>query len=366
MCETPASGNSVGKGEIITTVRCRGARPCASSDTNAWMMKNILIFSFSFIGDAVLSTVVIQPLKKRFPEAKLTFLVGPNAKGVLAGDIQIDDVWEYDNHGKHAGLAGKYRLIKALRPKKIDLVIDLRDSIWSRLLGIKRWGIALRGRELHAVTRYLDVLERHGVDTDGALPKLTFSEIEEKEVDDFLRRHKIDLNFPLIGIHPGGNWLYKLWDAENFAQLGSILMGDIQAQILLFAGPNEFELQEKVARMMKERPILVKECDLRRVAALISRCNFYIGNDTGPMHIATAVGTPVVAIFGSTDYRRSGPYGSQNTIVRSNTDLGCNPCHPGREPGGCGMESCQAMKLVTVEQVREAVENSILMRERAS
>jgi len=319
------------------------------------MIENILIFSFSFIGDAVLSTAVIQPLKKRFPEAKLTFLVGPNAKSVLAGDIQIDDVLEYDNHGKHAGLTGKYKLIKPLRQKKFDLVIDLRDSIWSRFLGIKRWGIALRGRELHAVTRYLDILERHGVNTNDALPRLTFSKIEGKEADDFLGYHKIDPNFPLIGIHPGGNWIYKLWDAENFAQLGDILMGDIQAQILLFAGPNEFELQDKVALMMKKRPILVRECGLRQVAALISRCNFYIGNDTGPMHIATAVETPVVAIFGPTDYRRSAPYGSQHMVVRSNTDLGCNPCHPGRNPGGCGMGICKAMKLVTVEQVLEAV-----------
>lgn len=320
------------------------------------MIRNILIFSFSFIGDAVLSTVVIQPLKKRFPDARLTFLVGPNAKRILAGDMQIDDVLEYDNRGKHVGLIGKYKLIKSLRQRNCDLVIDLRDSIWSRFIGIKRWGIALRNRELHAVTRYLDVLERHGVDTSGALPKLTFSEIEESKADDFLRYHNIDPNFPLIGIHPGGNWIYKLWDAENFARFGSSLKDDFQAQILLFSGPNEFELQEKVALMMKENPILVREFGLRQVAALISRCNLYIGNDTGPMHIAAAVGTPVVAIFGSTDYRRSGPYGSQNTIVRSNTDLGCNPCHPGRDSGGCGVGSCQAMKLVTVEQVREAIE----------
>jgi len=320
------------------------------------MIRNILIFSFSFIGDAVLSTVVIQPLKKRFPEASLTFLVGPNAKGVLAGDMQICDVLEYDNRGKHAGITGKYKLIKSLRQQKFDLVVDLRDSIWSRFISSEHWGMALRGRGLHAVTRYLDVLERHGVDTSGALPKLTFSEIEEKKADDFLKNHEIEPNLPLIGIHPGGNWVYKLWDAENFARIGNILKDDFQAQILLFVGPNEFGLRSKVALMMKERMVFVRE-DLRQVAALIRRCNLYIGNDTGPMHIATAVGTPVVAIFGSTDYRRSGPYGSQNAVVRSNIDLGCNPCHPGRNPGGCGVGNCKAMKLVTVEHVRKAIEN---------
>ena len=120
--------------------------------------------------------------------------------------------------------------------------------------------------------------------------------------------------------------------------------------------PTKRELQMQIAKMMDNPPLLVTTENLRRLAALISTCDVYIGNDTGPMHIATAVDTPVVALFGSTDHIRSGPYGDQHTVIQSGIDLGCNPCHPGRQPGGCGAGSCEVIAGITVEQVLEAVE----------
>ena len=320
----------------------------------------ILIFSFSFIGDAVLSTAVIQPLNRRFPEAHLTFLVGSRAQGVLRGDLQIDAVLIYENRGIHSGILGKHRLIKLLRQEKFDLVIDLRDSFWSRLVGARRWGVA-RGSNLHAVTRYLDTLNGHGVEISAealgfaAEPTLTLSKPERNVANNFLKGHGVVPNELIIGIHPGGNWIYKLWPSENFAEIGDILISDFHAQILLFAGPDEQAFQGKVAAMMKYQPIIVNEPSLRRVAALINRCHLYLGNDTGTTHIAAAVGTPVVAIFGSTNHIRSGPYGTQHQIVHSDVDLGCNPCHPGKNPGGCQKDRCQVMESITVEQVLTAI-----------
>ena len=107
-------------------------------------------------------------------------------------------------------------------------------------------------------------------------------------------------------------------------------------------------------------PILVKTENLRHLAALISACDVYIGNDTGPMHIAAAVDTPVVALFGSTNHIRSGPYGEKHTVVQSGMELGCNPCHPSRHPGGCGAGSCEVIAGITVEQVLSAVEHLFL------
>jgi len=93
---------------------------------------------------------------------------------------------------------------------------------------------------------------------------------------------------------------------------------------------------------------------LRELAALIQRCALYVGNDTGPMHIAAAVGTRVVAIFGSTDARRSGPYGSKHVVISK--AIGCNPCHPGPRPGGCKLGKCLAMEAVSIGQVSQMVE----------
>lgn len=325
------------------------------------MPKKILVFSFSFIGDAVLSTSVIQPLRRHFPDAHITFLVGPRAFDLLTTDPNIDATLVYDNRGEHAGWKGRLRLIKTLRLGKFDLVINLRDSLIARCIGAEHWGLARGDSNRHAVTRYLEVLQRQGVDTTDAHPFLGLTERERTAAHHFLQETGIESERLLIGIHPGGNWKYKLWDGKNYTNLASILSEKHNATILLFAGPNERDLQTRIAEMMDVPPILVKTDDLRHLAALISACNVYIGNDTGPMHVAAAVGTPVVALFGSTNHIRSGPYGNEHTVVQSGINLGCNPCHPGRHPGGCGAGSCAVIAGIRTEQVLDVVERYIFV-----
>ena len=319
------------------------------------MLKKILVFSFSFIGDAVLSTSVIQPLRSHFPEAHITFLVGPRAFDLLATDPNIDATLIYDNQEEHAGWKGRLRLIKTLRLEKFDLVVNLRDSLMARCIGTKHWGIRHTDSNRHAVTRYLEVLQGQGVDTTHAHPHLQLTQAERTAAHHFLPKTDLKSKRLLIGIHPGGNWEYKLWDGKNYADVASILAKKRNATILLFGGPNERHLQTRVAEMMDVPPILVQTDDLRHLAALISVCDVYIGNDTGPMHIAAAVGTPVVALFGSTNPIRSGPYGDTHTVIQSGINLGCNPCHPGRHPGACGAGSCAVIAGITVEQVLQAV-----------
>ena len=318
-------------------------------------MNNILVFSFSFIGDAVLSTAVIQPLRRHFRDAHITFLVGPRAFDLLATDPNIDATLVYDNRGKHAGWKGRLRLIKTLRLGKFDLVINLRDSLMARCIGAEHWGLTRGDSNRHAVIRYLEVLQRKGVDTTHAHPRLALTETERTAAHDFLVEAGLTSERLLIGVHPGGNWEYKLWNGRNYAEVASILAEKLNATILLFAGPNERHLQTQVAEMMETPPISVHTDDLRHLAALISACDVYIGNDTGPMHIAAAVGTRVIALFGSTNHIRSGPYGDTHTIIQSRINLGCNPCHPGRHPGGCGAGSCEVIAGITVEQLLEAV-----------
>ena len=326
----------------------------------------ILIFSFTFIGDAVLSTAVIQPLRRHFSDAHITFLVGPRAAALFTAEPQIDAVHIYDNRGEHAGWRGRLRLIKTLRREKFDIVVNLRDSLVARCIGAKHWRMGHSSGNRHAVTRYLEVLQRHGVDITDAHPHLQLTETERTEASHFFvgetSRSRCNTvgetssSQYRIGIHPGGNWIYKLWDAQKYAQLATILSEKFGAAILLFAGPDERELQAQVADMMHPSPILVKTKNLRELTALIAECDVYIGNDTGPMHIAAAVNTPVVALFGSTNPHRSGPYGEKHTVVQSGLQLGCNPCHPGRHPGGCGAGSCAVIDGIRVAQVVEAVE----------
>ena len=319
-------------------------------------MKKILVFSFSFIGDAVLSTAVIQPLRKHFPNSHITFLVGPLAFDLLGNDPQLDAILAYDNRGEHSGLKGRMQLIKTLRREKFDLVVNLRDSFIARCIGAEHWSLVRGDRNRHAVTRYLEVLSSHGVGTTDAHPHLQLTEAAHATASRFLAKAGLTSERLLIGIHPGGNWEYKLWRAEKYAQLATALRKRQNASILLFAGPNERKLQSQVAGMMDTPPILVETDNLREVTALIAACDIYIGNDTGPMHIAAAVGTPVVALFGSTNHIRSGPYGDEHKVVQSGIDLGCNPCHPGRNPGGCSAGSCAVIDGITVDQVLEVID----------
>ncbi|RKU29143.1 hypothetical protein C6497_07070 [Candidatus Poribacteria bacterium] len=318
-------------------------------------MKKILVFSFSFIGDAVLSTTVIHPLRQHFPNSHITFLVGPHAVNLFANDPQLDTTFVYDNRGEHQGFYGRLKLIKSLRSQKFDLVVNLRDSFIARCIGAEHWGLVRGDRNRHAVTRYLDVLTNYGVDIRNAHPQVQLTDAELTEAQRLLTGAEINSENLIIAVHPGGNWQYKLWRAKKYAALADLLTEKYDATILLFAGPNERKLQSEVADMMNSQPIIIDTDNLREVAALIASCNIYIGNDTGPMHIASAVGTRVIALFGSTNHIRSGPYGDQHTVVQSGLDLGCNPCHPGRHPGGCGVGSCAVIDGITVEQVVESI-----------
>ena len=319
-------------------------------------MKKILVFSFSFIGDAVLSTAVIEPLRKHFGDSHITFLVGTRAFNLFATEPNIDATVVYDNRGKHAGWKGRLRLIETLRFHKYDIVVNLRDSLTARCIGAEHWSMPRGDSNRHAVTRYLEGLQRRGVDTTDARPHLKLTKDERTAARQFIVEAGQTSERLLVGIHPGGNWEYKLWEAKNYAQVASTLAKRLDAAILLFAGPDERELQMQVAKMMDDPPLLVTTGNLRHLAAVISACDVYIGNDTGPMHIAAAVDTPVVALFGSTDHHRSGPYGDRHTVLQSGINLGCNPCHPGRNPGGCGAGSCEVIAGITVDQVMEAVE----------
>jgi len=277
--------------------------------------KKILIFSFSRIGDVVLSTAVISPLREHFPDSEISILTGKGSSDMLWGDPRISEIITYDNKGLHKGFSGRIRLIKELRARKFGLIIDLRDSFWSRLIGGAHWGanplLKLNPEygKMHAVDRYLDILRVNGLKVVHSAPEIPISIFEKEQAREFLLRKNVKKDDVVIGIHPGGSWQYKLWPLKKFAALGDMMVQKYNARLLVFAGPDETYLQLKMSELMKSSPIIIKGVSLRELAAIIQKCRIYIGNDTGPMHIAAAVGARVVSIFGSTDARRSDPMG---------------------------------------------------------
>ena len=315
--------------------------------------------SFSRIGDATLSTCVIEPLRRRFRDARITFVVGEIAAGLI--EPEVDAVFPYDRRS-YGGLRGKLRLVRALRSGRYDLVVDLRDTAYARLLGAPCLSVRDRGRR-HAVERYLDVLSRSGIATDGGRPRLHIRDDERASANEWLRAYGIDTTKgPIVGLHPGGDWVYKLWGEHRFAAVGDAVVETHGARILVFAGPGESGLGEATQRAMSSPCVSVDVSSLRQIAALIEACDVYIGNDTGPLHMADAVGTPSVALFEPTDDIRSGPYGDRHRVIRSGLDFGCNPCHPGRRPGGCGRGFCEPLHAIDPGVVAEAAASMLTKR----
>ncbi|MBM3213619.1 glycosyltransferase family 9 protein [Candidatus Poribacteria bacterium] len=310
---------------------------------------NILVLGFTNIGDAVLSTCVVEPLRAHSPEARLTFLAGERAAPILDGEPGIGTVYRY-SPSVHRGVRGRWLLVRELRARRFDLVVDLRDAPYSRLLGARRIGLREYGR-VHAVDRYLGALRAAGITTDQARPALTPTALECDASRAWLRQSGIRSDRPTVGIHPGGNWAYKLWLPDRFAAVADGLSADFEAQTLVFAGPGEKAMASECAEACRHPATAVGDVSLRMLAALIQACDLYVGNDTGPMHIADAVGTRVVALFEPTDDVRSGPYGREHSVIRSDMDLGCNPCHPGKTPGGCGKGFCEPLHSITSDRV---------------
>ncbi|MAF13018.1 hypothetical protein CMK11_21410 [Candidatus Poribacteria bacterium] len=307
-------------------------------------MTDILVMSFSHIGDAVLSTCVVEPLRTQYAAACITYLVGSTPAPLLDGEPGIDTVLPYSRE-RHGGIAGRARLVRELRRRRFDIVVDLKDALYSRLLGARRVGLRGRGR-VHAVNRYLRAVGAAGADVAHARPTLTPSAHEARAAAGWLADHGL----PSVTMHLGGGWDYKLWPPERFAQVADALAREHDRGVVVIAGPDdEVRVGAFVEAAAAPHPV-AQSVSLREMAALIAACDLHVGNDTGPMHIADAVGTPVVALFEPTDDVRSGPYGREHTVIRSGMDLGCNPCHPGRA-GACRAGRCEPLLAIDVAQV---------------
>ena len=177
----------------------------------------------------------------------------------------------------------------------------------------------------------------------------------------FLREHGISNKALLIGVQAGTSpsQRWKQWHLDRYAELCDRIVGNYSAKIVLLGSYNEERLINYVKERMKSEPITTAgKTTVKQAVAIIERCKLFICNDSGLMHISAAVGTPVIAIYGPTDYHRTAPYGDGHIIIRK--DLPCSPCF--RLEGVEKVESCKhrkCLELITVEEVIEAVEKRI-------
>jgi lipopolysaccharide heptosyltransferase I len=352
---------------------------------------NILIVKTSAIGDVTHTLPALNALRKRYPSAKITWLVEEAAADLVKGHSALDRVlvskrkrWAAEMCGGLTGFIGAGReiwaFIRALRDTRYDLLFDfqglLKSAIWVRLARAERKIGFGRGMEhaecsyiflnerippvamdTHALRRELALLSAVGIETDEIVFDLPISESDRVAVDHLLAEHAIDRQKPLVAINPVATWPTKLWFGERFAEVADRLLAQGCAVVFTGSPADRGEIDRIISGMKVSAVNLAGATSLMGLAALYQAARLVISTDTGPMHIAAAVGTPLVAIFGSTAPWRTGPWGEEHLVPRAEMD--CSPCLKKNCP-----KNSECMRAISVEQVVSAV-NEILDRGRS-
>lgn len=308
--------------------------------------KKILIRSVNWLGDAVMTTPALSVIREHFPHAKITILANEMVSELFAHHPGIDHIITFHRRGKHRGVAGRLRLAAELRSHRFDLAIILPNSFDSAVVpwmaGIPvRIGKCSDGRTLllngryhfvkaipprHEVDYYLDLLKHFSITGSRTPLRLSISADEESSAAERLAKQGVQPDDFVIGINPGASYgSAKRWYPDRFAQVARHLEEYWGARIVIFGGPGEASIAADIECNLAGAAVNVAgKTSVREMMALIKRCNFFITNDSGPMHIAAAFSVPLVAIFGSTDHTGTSPYSSNAVVVRN--DVECAPC----------------------------------------
>jgi lipopolysaccharide heptosyltransferase II len=347
----------------------------------------ILIIRLGSVGDVVRTLPALRALRERFPSAYIAWLVEEKAKGILEGNPDLDRIILFPRKKLVKGFVNPFtflptliepvRFIRELRGMKFDLVLDFHGILKSGLIsflsgathrvGFSRgfckelnyffnnYHVNPKDKRLNRIEKNLSLLSALGIKPVELDPIIPLRQDNEKEIDNFFQQNMLENYHPLIVIHPGTSATtpYKRWDEERYATLADTLIEDYHARVIFTWGPGELSTVEKIVHQMKHSSVIAFETDnLQQLTEIFRRCDLYIGSDTGPMHIAALVRTPVIAIFGPTDHVVNAPSKkNRNFIVRR--DVACSPCRKFT----CASREC--MKAITPEEVLQAAIKSL-------
>jgi len=356
----------------------------------------ILIVKLSAIGDVIHTLPALALLRQCLPESSLNWVVEEKAAGILIGHPQLDTViisgrqrWLHDL-ARPPRWPAVFReaatFVRKLRSEQYDLVIDFQGLFKSAILVLLSRGackigfgktrelsyLALTHRidpspdEVHAVDKNIGlveaVLKLKGLSVRGRPAQTTGEtrhhysasdgmgvpgEKEQRGVDQLLRSSRFDPRKPLVLINAPTGWITKRWDGDKLAALADRLIRTYNAHVIYTGAAGDTAYINEIIALMKYPALnAAGKTTLKELACLISRARLFVSTDSGPMHLAVAVGTPVVALFGPTAPWRTGPYTERARIVR--TQAPCSPCYKRT----CDSMIC--MNEIGVDQVMEA------------
>lgn len=343
---------------------------------------NILIVKLSAIGDVIHTLPALNAIRRRYPEAHITWLVEEAAAGLVSGHPALDRVivvprksWmkRLNRRRFKQTLREVIGFVGRIRDTRYELVLDfqalLKSSIWitlargNRKVGFGRgmehmessW-LFLNERippismEVHALDRGLHLLRAIGIPADAVEYRLPIREPDRRRSQDLLEMAPGNREGPLLAMNPAAKWETKLWDPRKFSSLADRIIKAHSARIVFTGAEEDRPEMDAIINDMQHPALNVAgRTTLMELAALYEGMTAVVTTDTGPMHLAAAVGTPTVALFGPTAPWRTGPYGSGHRIVRSGPP--CSPCFK----RDCAHPEC--MTNISVGQVMDAVED---------
>lgn len=309
----------------------------------------ILIVKLSSIGDVVHTLPALGVLRRAYPDAEIDWIVEEAASTLLKGHPMIDELIVVRRRGWKKDFFGSRRVARSLKAKRYDMVIDFqglfKSAIWVYMSkGKRRIGfgggremssLALSDKlppydkEMHAVDRYL-LLARYAAGVEGEETSedapVYIADEDKATVRRLLVEAGVGKDEPFFVVSTHARWITKLWNETNFSDLIGLVSRCYKMRPVIIGSEMEREKAARIAE--KSHPDVVDlsgKTNLRELMALLNDAEFLITLDSGPMHMAAAVGTPVVAIFGPTAPWRTGPYGKDHKVVRRE-ELECAPC----------------------------------------
>ncbi len=330
-------------------------------------IKKALFFKPGAIGDLLHTLPALKAFRHIFPSAHITLVVSPGMDLVIQGTPVADCVLVFDKEKFKKSFLELIKFSLKLRSEQFELFVDLQPSMRSRFvrgLAGARMTLVYRkqkktgagGRRLHAAENFLDTLRPLGLTELAREIDLPLSDEAKQSAGVFLSQRGYDGTRPLIALNcsVGSARPARNWFPERFSLLADRLIRELGASIVFIGGTEDRDLVRGVMASMHEKALAAAgELSIAESAALLARCACLVSSDTGPLHLATAVHTPVVGLYGSTDPQRTGPLGRSNQVIIK--DMSCVPCEEKHCPSGT--RAC--MEAITVEEVFEAVRKAI-------
>ena len=341
---------------------------------------NILVVRLGAMGDIIHVMPAVKNLRMAFPSARIAWLVEDKYKDLVEVLPDVNEViafprrqWQsYIKHPqKYFKLALEIRaFLKKIRKREYDVVFDFHGNLKSGLLtfmsntklrvGFSRgyckefnfiftnYRVTPPQKKMNRIEKYLSLLWGSGIEAEYQRPVFSISESDRIYINNFIQQNNINQKRIAI-IHPGTSLFgkFKRWPAENYATLADLLIQKFGYAVIFTWGNNEYKIVTEITSLMQNKAIIACKTSIKQLIALLQRSHLFLGGDTGPTHLASCIGIPTVAIFGSKDPVVYAPYGENVVIVRK--EIPCSPC----EKRTCDHITC--ITSITPEDVLIAV-----------